>query len=95
MRRASVKASCAVVALCVLSICTGCLGPNHATARLAHFNNDIDNRWVKQGAFMVMLPGYVGCSVGDMLIFNPILWLTGSHPIDPPTDDSGLQDIGL
>lgn len=89
-----VKALRAVVALCLLSVCSACLGPNHATARLARFNNDIDNRWAKQGTFMVLLPGYLVFSLGDNLVFNSIYWWTGNNPVDPPKDDSAPKDFG-
>ena len=95
MSKASVsKALRAVVALCLLCVCSGCLGPNHATGRLARFNDDIDNRWAKQGTFMVLLPGYLLFSVGDNLVFNAIYWWTGDNPVDLPDDESGPEDFG-
>ena len=84
-----------LIALSLLSLCSACLGPNHATARLARFNDDIENRWVKQGAFMLMFPGYIIFGlVGDNLIFNSIYWWTGDNPVDPPKDNSGPKDFG-
>ena len=85
----------AVVAFCVLSVCTACLGPNHATGRLGQFNGKIENKWARQGAFMLMLPGYVLFSVGDNLVFNPIFWWTGNNPVDPPKAGSGPDEIGI
>ena len=82
------------VALAVLVLCTGCLGPNHATARLARYNQDIENRWVRQGAFWVFIPAYIVVSVGDNLIFNSMQWWTGNNPVDPPADESGPGDLG-
>ena len=38
MGSVSSRALRAVAAFCVLSICTACLGPNHATGRLGQFN---------------------------------------------------------
>ncbi len=89
------KALRAVVALCLVFVFSGCLGPNNATARLARFNHDIDNRWARQGTFIVLLPGYLVFSVGDNFVFNPIFWFTGSNPVDPPQNDSGPKDFGL
>ncbi len=87
-------ASRAMALLCVLALSTACLGPNHATGRLARFNDDIDNRWAKQGTFMVLLPGYLLFSLSDNLVFNSIYWWTGNNPVDPPADESGPEDFG-
>jgi len=89
--RSALRTAVAVVALLA---CTGCIGPNHATARLAKVNHDIENRWLRQGAFMVMLPGYLLLGIGDNFIFNSLYWWTGSNPIDPPQNDEGPEDFG-
>ena len=82
------------IVLALALACSGCIGPNHATARLAKVNHDIENKWLRQGAFMVMLPGYLLLGLGDNFIFNSIFWWTGSNPIDPPRDDEGPEDFG-
>jgi len=63
--------------------------------RLARFNTDIENRWARQGTFMLFLPGYLVFSLGDNLVFNPIFWWTGNNPVDPPKAGTGPTDLGF
>lgn len=74
----------AAALLGLLLLCTSCLGPGHATARLYRFNQSFENKYAQEGMFLVMLPGYIVFSLGDNFIFNPIQWWTGENPIDPP-----------
>lgn len=95
MRRTSLGTAFRTLALCALLLCTACLGPNHATGRLARWNSDFENRWARQGVFMVSFPVYLIFSIGDNFIFNSIFWWTGNNPINPPGDDSAPADVGF
>jgi hypothetical protein len=82
-----------MVAVCGL-LCTSCLGPGHATARLYQYNQEFENKWAREGLFIAFLPGYIFTSLGDNLIFNPIQWWTGENPVDPP-EAHGPSEFGL
>lgn len=81
-------------ALGALLLCSACLGPNHATANLAKWNADFENKWAREGVFLLTLPAYVIFSLGDNLIFNSIYWWTGDNPIGAP-EGAGPDDFGL
>lgn len=83
----------ALVALFGL-LCTSCLGPGHATARLYQVNNEVENKWGREGLFLLFIPAYVVTSLGDNLIFNSIQWWTGENPIDPPKR-TGPSEFGV
>lgn len=70
--------------LCLALLCTGCLGPSHATGRLYQFNAEFENKWAQEGMFVLLIPAYILFSMGDQLIFNPIYWWSGNNPISPP-----------
>ena len=74
----------ALACLCTLFLCTSCLGPGHATARLYNFNRDFESKWAQEGMFVLLLPAYLLTSTGDNLIFNSVQWWTGDNPINPP-----------
>jgi hypothetical protein len=93
--RKSVGAAARSLALCAVLLCTACLGPNHAQGRLAKWNSEFENKWARQGVFMVIFPGYLIFSLADNFIFNSLFWWTGDNPIDPPQDHSGPSDIGM
>ncbi len=83
-----------IACLLAVVLCSGCLGPGHATARLHKFNRGFENKWAQEGMFLVTLPGYFVFSMGDNFIFNSVQWWTGDNPIDPPEGD-GLADVGF
>jgi len=85
----------AAVGLLALFLVTGCLGAGNATARLYQVNRRVENKWAREGVFLVLIPGYLVCSLGDNLIFNPIQWWTGEHPIDPPSEKTTPNDFGF
>jgi hypothetical protein len=68
-------------------LCTACLGAGHATGHLYKFNREFENKWAREGIFLLLIPGYVLTSIGDNFIFNSIHWWTGENPIDPPRGD--------
>ena len=72
------------VALLALLMLPGCLGPNHATGHLAKWNFEFENKWAREGVFLVCLPAYVVFAVGDMVIFNSIQWWSGDPFISRP-----------
>ena len=76
-------------ALLVMLCCTSCIGPFNAGRRIHTWNREIGNRWLGEGAFLVMrfLPIYSIAFVGDVLIFNSIEFWGGTNPIDPPSKD--------
>jgi hypothetical protein len=80
--------------LCVVLLCTSCLGPGHATARLYKFNRNIENKWGEEGVFILLLPAYVVTSAADNFIWNSIQWWTGKNPVDPP-EGSPPSEFGL
>ena len=94
MSRRSLGKAVLAMGLCAFLLCTGCLGPGHATGHLFKFNRSFENRWAQEGMFLVMLPAYVIFGIGDQLIFNSVYWWTGDNPIDPP-EGSGPDEFGL
>ena len=83
MKRKPIK-GLLVVALAVLFCFTGCLGPNHAGGHLAQWNDSFENKWAKEGIFLLVLPAYAIFGVGDVLLFNSIQWWSGENPISRP-----------
>ena len=75
------------LALAVLFCFAGCLGPNHAVGHLYQWNDSFENKWAKEGIFIVTFPGYLLFAVGDALIFNSIQWWSGENPISRPGTD--------
>jgi hypothetical protein len=76
--------SWAALALAVLLIVPGCLGPNHSVMHLSKWNRSFESDWAQEGVFLVCFPAYIVCAVGDMLIFNSIQWWSGENPISRP-----------
>ena len=73
-----------VLALAMVFCFSGCLGPNHAGGHLAQWNNSFENKWAKEGIFLLVFPGYVLFGLGDVVIFNSVQWWSGSNPISRP-----------
>ena len=69
-------------------LCTSCLGPNNAVRRVHTWNREIENRWLGEAVyFVIRMPVYIPCFLGDILIFNSIEFWGGTNPIDPPSPD--------
>jgi len=75
------------LALAVLFCFAGCLGPNHAVGHMYQWNDSFENKWAKEGVFVVTFPVYLILAAGDALIFNSIQWWSGVNPISRPTKD--------
>ena len=88
-RRARALTALALVA-CLL-VMPACLGPNHAVGHLAKWNMEFENKWAREGVFILVFPGYVLCGLGDLLIFNSWQWWTGVNPISRAGVSSGPQ----
>ena len=74
-----------VLGLVVLS--ASCFGPMNATRKLHASNRGIEERWAGEGVYVVLwlVPAYLICSAGDLLIFNSIEFWGGRNPIVPPS----------
>ena len=83
MKRKPIK-GLLVLALAVLFCFPGCLGPNHAGGHLAQWNGSFENKWAKEGVFLLVLPAYAIFGIGDVLLFNSIQWWSGENPISRP-----------
>ena len=79
-----------VLALSALFCFTGCLGPNHAGGHIASWNASFENKWAREGIFLLALPGYVLFAIGDTLIFNSWQWWSGCNPISRPEQNGTL-----
>jgi hypothetical protein len=84
-----------IASLCMVLLCTSCLGPGHATGHLFKFNKSFENKWAQEGMFLVMIPGYILFSFADKIIFNSIQWWTGTNPISVPGGEPDPVDFGL
>ena len=89
MRRLRSRSAARAGGLLALLLCAGCLGPSNATGRLYQWNAGFENKWGREGLFLLLLPVYSLTSFGDNLIFNSIYWWTGDNPIDPPSESAG------
>ena len=73
--------SCLVLAAAVAA--AGCYGPFRLTKKLHAWNDDVGEKWVKEGVFlgMVIIPVYGFAVLGDAIIFNSMEFWTGDNPI--------------
>jgi hypothetical protein len=73
-----------VVGLLVLQ--TGCIGPFNLTKQVYHWNNQVGQKWINEGLFVVFVifPVYEILLIGDAILFNAIDFWGGDNPIDPP-----------
>lgn len=71
------------VALTVgVSTLTGCMGQMAAAGLVTKFNlKVVDNRYGREGLFLLLSPVYGIASVADLFIFNTIEFWTGKNPI--------------
>jgi hypothetical protein len=78
------------------TLISGCIGPMGASSRLKTWNREIENRWVGEGAYVLLrLPwgGVYGLLfLSDVLFFNAVEFWTGKSLIDP-VDPARLQRI--
>ena len=72
----------AVVAGLGLTSLTGCMGQMATTGLVSKFNLEVvDNRYGREGMFLLLSPVYGIASVADLFIFNAIEFWTGKNPI--------------
>ncbi|MBI4598216.1 MAG: DUF3332 family protein [Candidatus Omnitrophica bacterium] len=64
----------------------GCYGPFNLTRTLYHWNGNLQDKWVREFAFIVMVwaPVYGLATLGDAVIFNSIEFWGGKNPVEPP-----------
>lgn len=86
----------ATALLGVMILTSGCFGPMSATGRLKTWNREIENRWVGQGAFILLSVPYTGVYgvffLSDVLLFNSIEFWGGKSPIEP-VDPARIQAL--
>lgn len=72
---------------------TGCMGHNGLLGKSLKFNLSMtENRWGREGIFVVMFPVNVIFAVGDLFIFNSIEFWSGENPIN---GKSALVDLPM
>jgi len=83
--RKSIKAATLASLLLLGSLSSGCYGPFNLTRNLHHWNGSIENKWGREGVFLVLaiIPVYGICMLGDAIIFNSIEFWGGENPIKP------------
>ncbi|MGF1719061.1 DUF3332 domain-containing protein [Vibrio kyushuensis] len=70
-----------VVALGASSL-TGCMGQMATTGMVSKFNLEVvDNRYGREGMFLLLSPVYGIASMADLFIFNAVEFWTGKNPI--------------
>ncbi len=72
----------AVVAALGVSSLTGCMGQMATTGLVSKFNLQIvDNRYGREGMFLLLSPVYSIASIADLFIFNAVEFWTGTNPL--------------
>ncbi len=72
----------AVVAALGVSSLTGCMGQMATTGMVTKFNLEIvDNRYAREGMFLLLSPVYGIASIADLFIFNAVEFWTGTNPL--------------
>ncbi len=90
--RKSIKAAVLAGLLVFGSLTTSCYGPFQLTKNLHHWNGTVtSNEWGQEGLFLVLniIPVYGICMLGDVLIFNSIVFWGGENPISPSAMTAG------
>ena len=83
--RKSFKAATLAGLLILGSMTSACYGPFNLTRNIWHWNGSIENKWGREGVFLVLaiIPVYGICMLGDAIIFNSIEFWGGENPIKP------------
>ncbi|MDA0128541.1 DUF3332 domain-containing protein [Vibrio sp. MarTm2] len=72
----------AVVAGLGLTSLTGCMGQMGITGMVSKFNLEVvDNRYGREGMFLLLSPVYGIAGAADLFIFNAVEFWTGKNPI--------------
>ncbi|MCW8332569.1 DUF3332 domain-containing protein [Vibrio paucivorans] len=76
---------------------TGCMGQMATTGMVSKFNLQVvDNRYGREGMFILLSPVYGIASVADLFIFNAVEFWTGTNPISgksPAVVDTPMDAI--
>lgn len=91
------KLKLVVVMALSVSTLSGCMGQMATTGLVSKFNLElVDNRYARQGVFLLLSPVYGIASVADMFLFNSVEFWTGKNPISgrsPAVVDSKMDAI--
>ncbi len=72
----------AIVAGLGMTSLTGCMGQMATTGLVTKFNLEVvDNRYGREGLFLLLSPVYGIAGIADLLIINSIEFWTGTNPI--------------
>lgn len=72
----------AIVTALGLSSLTGCMGQMGTTGLVSKFNLEIvDNRYGREGMFLLLSPVYGIAGAVDLFVFNAIEFWTGTNPL--------------
>lgn len=91
--RKSLKMATLASLLILASMTTACYGPFNLTRNLWHWNGTFENKWGREGMYLVLtiVPVYPICVLGDALIFNSIEFWGGKNPIDLTVQTSDAE----
>jgi hypothetical protein len=85
----------AIPVLLFLAFATSaCFGSFALTSKLYNWNASHDDKWVRQGAFLVtgvLLPVYGIAALADAVLFNSIEFWTGENPVHTASADDGRR----
>lgn len=91
------KLKIAVVAALGVTTLSGCMGQMGVTGLVTKGNlMAVDNRYAREGLFVLMSPVYGIASVADLFIFNAIEFWTGKNPItnkSPAVVDTNIEAL--
>ncbi|MHC6529186.1 DUF3332 domain-containing protein [Vibrio proteolyticus] len=72
----------AIISALGVSTLTGCMGQMATTGMVTKFNlKAVDNRYGREGLFILLSPVYGIASIADLFIFNAVEFWTGTNPI--------------
>ncbi|WP_375749507.1 DUF3332 domain-containing protein [Vibrio sp. HN007] len=76
---------------------SGCMGQMATTGMVTKFNLEVvDNRYGREGMFVLLSPVYAIASAADLFVFNAVEFWTGTNPItkkSPAVVDSPVDAI--
>ena len=82
---------------------TGCMGRNAVSKEVQDFNLDVvENRYGREGVFILLYPVYWVTSIVDLLVVNSIEFWSGNNPVngkpalvDSSVDTAALENMGI
>jgi hypothetical protein len=84
------RALAALVLFTAAFTSSGCFGGFNLSRSLYRQNKRMDEKWAKEGVFLVFLPLYAGTMILDLLIFNPVEFFSDHNPIE--VEAGGVDD---